>query len=271
MPKDGGVSRWFAELDRLLRGEATRPSALQRGGVEVPVGGLTVVGTLLGGVAGACMGSYAVSHAGGTGPVQILASAVKIPVLFALTLVVTFPSLYVFNALVGSRLSVGSLLRLLTAAIAVMLTVLASLGPIVAFFSVVTESYSFVILMNVAAFTVSGVLGLGFLLQTLHRLSLALDARRLPSPSPPPTPEPMPPSPAEPGGALERVERAPDRQVRFVFRCWIALFGLVGAQMAWVLRPFIGNPDQPFTLFRERQSNFFEAVLGALGDLLNGL
>jgi hypothetical protein len=40
--------------------------------------------------------------------------------------------------------------------------------------------------------------------------------------------------------------------------------------MGWVLRPFIGDPNTPFTLFRERQSNFFEAVLRSLGDLLGG-
>lgn len=28
----------------------------------------------------------------------------------------------------------------------------------------------------------------------------------------------------------------------------------------WVLRPFVGNPGQPFEWFRDRQSNFFEAV-----------
>ena len=97
---------------------------------------------------------------------------VKVPALFFLTLVVTFPSLYVFNALVGSRLALGSVLRLLVAALAVMVAVLSSLGPIVAFFSVSTTSYPFMVLLNVVVFGVSGVLGLIFLLQTLQRSSL---------------------------------------------------------------------------------------------------
>ena len=59
------------------------------------------------------------------------------------------------------------------------------------------------------------------------------------------------------------------RHVKTVFRCWVVLFGLVGAQMGWVLRPFIGDPDRPFTWFRPRESNFFEAVLHALQDLLS--
>lgn len=102
---------------------------------------------------------------------QVVASAVKVPALFAPTLLVTFPSLYVFNALVGSRLRADSVLRLLVAALAVTVAVPASLGSIVAFFSVSTTSYPFMVLLNVAVFAASGLLGMAFLLQTLYRLS----------------------------------------------------------------------------------------------------
>jgi hypothetical protein len=40
--------------------------------------------------------------------------------------------------------------------------------------------------------------------------------------------------------------------------------------MGWVLRPFVGNPNLPFSWFRERNSNFFEAVLRTLSALLTG-
>jgi hypothetical protein len=65
-------------------------------------------------------------------------------------------------------------------------------------------------------------------------------------------------------------ERTLGKNVKLVFGCWVVLFALVGAQMSWVLRPFIGDPALPFTLFRSRQSNFFEDVLGALGALFQG-
>jgi hypothetical protein len=61
-----------------------------------------------------------------------------------------------------------------------------------------------------------------------------------------------------------------DRAVRSVFACWMVVFALVGAQMGWVLRPFIGSPNLPFTLFRERKSNFFQAVINALEGLFSG-
>src|SRR5207253_3538075 len=112
----------------------------------------------------------------------LLNGMLKVPALFLLTLAVTFPSLYVFNALVGSRLRPVALGRLMAAALGVTLAVLASFGPIVAFFSVTTTSYPFILLLNVAVFAAAGLLGMGFLLQTLFRISAAL---RSPAPDPP--------------------------------------------------------------------------------------
>ncbi len=268
---------------------------------------MTVLMVLLGGAYGLCMASFALMRTGGQAFDQAGASMSKVPLLFLLTLVITFPSLYVFNALVGSRLRFGAILRLLIAATAVMLAVLASFGPIVAFFSVSTTSYPFMVVLNVVMFAVSGLLGMGFLLQTLHRMSFTGSALRRVLPltqagreeaSPEASPEGAPEvSPAaSPGnGAAARVvspdaespqatvdqltqgeatvaaarELSPlempsgqllENHVRRVFRCWMIVFGLVGSQMGWVLRPFIGNPDEPFTWFRPRQSNFFEAV-----------
>ncbi len=290
----------FGELDRILRGEATRPSALRRGSIELPAGRLAGLIVVLGFVYGACMGTYAVFKGGGPSLFQLVASTVKVPLLFLLTVVVTFPSLYVFNALVGSRLNLESLLRLLVAVLAVMLAVLASFGPIVAFFSVSTTSYPFMLLLNVVVFTVAGLLGLKFLLLTLHRLTVvqadgfllpsstsgAATAEITPSPavassealpplaSPVTAPAPLdprvPPLPGEPAGALDRLEgHVLGENVKTVFRIWIVLFGLVGAQMGWVLRPFIGSPDTPFAWFRARESNFFESVFRTLGGFFS--
>ena len=257
---------WFKQLDRILRGEATRLSALKTGTIDLPVGGLVIVLIILGLLYGLCMGLFSVIASGGKNYAQLAATTFKVPALFFLTLLVTFPSLYVFNALVGSRLTVSSVLRLLIAALGVMLAVLASLGTIVAFFSVSTSSYSFMILLNVVVFAISGFLGLMFLLQTLHRLSIAQDAE-LPIQPDSATPPPLPDVP-EPS-AIGRVdERALGPHVRVVFRIWMMVFSLVGAQMGWVMRPFIGDPNLPFTLFRHRGSNFFEAVLHHLWHLM---
>jgi hypothetical protein len=256
---------WIRELDGILRGNATRLTELREGTIQVSIGGLSLLLIILGVIYGACMGFFAIFREGEASLAQFFAGMIKVPMLFFLTLLVTFPSLYVFNALVGSRLTVSAVLRLLIAAMAVNLAVLASLGPIVAFFSASTTSYSFMVLLNVAVFAVAGVLGLIFLLQTLHRLTVANREREAAADAArqPPTPEAPPPVIAGPSNesALDALEgRSLGRHEKAVFRCWVVVFALVGSQMGWVLRPFIGHPDLPFSFFRERGSNFFQAV-----------
>lgn len=266
-------------LDQLLRGEVTHPEALSTGTIQVRARSLALLIVLLGATYGLCMGSYSlikestVIDAGGR-YMQVLATTLKVPALFYLTLLVTYPSLYVFNALVGSRLSSLSVLRLLIASLAVNLAVLASLGPIVLFFSISTKSYAFILLLNVVMSTVAGVLGLMFLLQTLHRLTREQE-QSAPSATTANGDEAQPTDESdsertEPSALDMPSGQTLGRHTRLVFRCWVILFAVVGAQMGWVMRPFVGAPNIPFTWFRERGSNFIEAVLGALGTLFSG-
>jgi hypothetical protein len=273
------MRKWLTDLDQLLRGETTRPETLRDGRFEIDAAGMAVMIVLLGIIYGLCMGSFSLlkevpATLNDPQPhhMQLVATAVKVPALFYLTLFVTFPSLYVFNALVGSRLTLLSVLRLLMASLAVNLAVLASLGPIVLFFSLTTKSYPFIQLLNVVVFSVAGLLGLVFLLQTLHRMTATADVV-LPT---------MPASETTADGGETMMEteepsaldmppgQALGEHTRTVFACWVIVFALVGAQMGWVLRPFVGDPSLPFSWFRERHSNFFEAVINAIGALLTG-
>ncbi len=51
---------------------------------------------------------------------------------------------------------------------------------------------------------------------------------------------------------------------RGMLAAWFVLYGVVGAQLSWFLRPFLGAPDQPFELIRGLRSNFFEFATGPL-------
>jgi hypothetical protein len=282
------MKRWLNDLDRILRGEATRLGALREDGLRIPLGGLLLVILLMAVLYGVCMGFFAGFRAGGPFFMQWFAGIIKVPSLFFLTLAVTFPSLYVFNALVGSRLSFAAVFQLLVASLAVNVAVLASLGPIVAFFSVSTTSYPFILLLNVLVFVVSNVLGFAFMLQTLYRIGAA---RRTSLPAPreldgpqgerlaateEPQQERKEPSrasetlPAEETGALWGVRGyALDPRVKKVFVSWMIVFGLVCAQMAWVLKPFLGKPGETFQWFGARESNFLQAFWEALRALLS--
>lgn len=275
---------WMRQLDKLLRGDATQLDSLKTGKIEFPAKGVLIAAVMLAASYGICMGIFAVLRTGGApdGWMQMMASVVKLPLLFILTLFVTLPSLYVFNALVGSRLTLISVVHLLIASMAVTVTVLASLGPIIAFFSLSTTSHPFMVLLNVTAAAVAGILGMKFLFHTLNRLVFSREQKELPAQAPslaPPTDivpaepqfEAIVPAvpdrrlaPLDPGGL------SPASDAKSVFRVWVMVFALVGAQMSWVLRPFVGSPTLEFAWFREREANFFMAVFELIRGLLGG-
>lgn len=276
----------FGQLDALLRGQVTSPENLAEGRLKLSLRRFVPLATFLGISYGFFMGWYAFSlYWGGTTPEtqrlwQVLASSVKLPMLFLLTLVVTFPSLYVFNALFGGRAGFVDTLRLLVGAVTVNLAVAASLGPILGFFTLSTKSYSFMVLLNVALLSIAGFVALGFLLQTLRRLAPPVVEESAPEP---PAITPMQDSNdldlreigvvTEPIGPLERPRSiapvaAKQRESRRIFQVWVIIYALVGSQMGWILRPFIGSPNMPFQWFRPRSGNFFQAVLASLDHLL---
>ena len=102
---------WFRQLDDLLRGRQTLPERLAEGRVTLPLGRFIPLAVLLGAVYGFFMGWYAILSREPAEYMQLLASTVKLPALFLLTLVVTYPSLYVFSSLAGSHLDAKATLR----------------------------------------------------------------------------------------------------------------------------------------------------------------
>jgi hypothetical protein len=265
---------WLNALDRILRGETTRPQALRQQSLQIPMAGLSLLIVALALLYGFCMGMFPGCREVDPSYWRWLACTVKIPALFFLTICVTFPSLYVVNALVGSRLRLLAVLQLLIAALAVNLAVLASAGPIVAFFSFSTANTPFMLLLNVLVFAISGILGMKFLLQTLHRLSLIPPAPLAAAEQPlTPPDEAIVLTDAGEGmdepSALDALEgHVLGRHTKTVFWCWTLIFSVVGAQMAWVLRPYFGNPNEPFVWFAPRSSNFFEGVWHAVLQLI---
>ncbi|MCA8978862.1 MAG: hypothetical protein H6831_08070 [Planctomycetes bacterium] len=249
-------------IDSVLRGKLTRKEDLAAGRIDVPVLRLVAAGVLLGVVYGLCMGLFAVMREGNPSTAQLLATTVKVPLLFLLTLIVTYPSLYVVSALFDSRLRSAQTMRLLLTAVCVNLALLASLGPVTVFFTLSTDSYPFMVLLNVLFMGISGLAGLAFLRRALDAVFSIPVSGGVPRPAPPG---------AETGqkSAAVAAWRPVTPPSRRIFTFWILIYGVVGAQMGWILRPFIGSPGLEFQFFRERGSNFFAAVIEALQKLLS--
>jgi hypothetical protein len=235
------------EIDRVLRGVYTRREDLAEGRIHVPARTLAVTSLVLGALYGVFMGLYGVvGPAPGMRMRQFLATTVKVPSLFLLTLLVTFPSLYVFSALSGSRLLARDTLRLVLVAIVVNLAVLASFGPVTGFFTLSTDSYPFLVVLNVVFFALAGLVGLAFLWRALKAVFSARST-----------------------GAQPRAGEPGERRSRAVLVAWTVIYAFVGAQMGWILRPFIGAPYLRFEFFRSREESFFHGFLRALGRALD--
>jgi hypothetical protein len=50
---------------------------------------------------------------------------------------------------------------------------------------------------------------------------------------------------------------------------WILLFGFVGTQLAWTLRPFFGSPDEKFQIFRDIEGTFYSDIFSTIGNLFS--
>lgn len=195
-------------------------------------------------IALACYGSaLGISHS----ILQALSSAIKLPVLFMLTLAICLPTLYLFNLLCGGHLSAQQALALALAAITVTSNLTLAFAPITLFFLITAPSYPFFVLLNVAILMLTGSIGLNFLITGMHTMN------KLPVPS------------EVPGADLASQPRSVNMTLLAV---WVMLYSFVGTQLGWTLRPFFGYSDQPFQLFHTIESNFYAGVVELLMQLV---
>jgi hypothetical protein len=173
----------------MLRGDATRLASLKTGRLDIPLRQIGPVLVVLAALYGAAMGLFVTLH---HGQPQVAINLLKVPGLFLFTLLVTFPSLCVFTILVGSRLSARTLLNMQVVSLGVMIVVLASLAPILVFFTLSTRSHPFMVLLNGLNFLIAAAWGRSFLVQTMHGLLLSEESNTSDgSATPPSAPTPV--------------------------------------------------------------------------------
>ncbi len=201
------------------------------------------------------------------GFLQALSSAIKLPVLFLLTLAICLPTLYLFNLVFGSRLSVSQTLGLILVAITVTAVLTLAFAPISLFFLITAQNYGFFKLLNVIILSLTGFIGLGFLVKgmgSLNRLSKGMNEYLPAHPVPVAASTDIAALPATP------VPPAAPRENMLLLYIWILLYSFVGTQLAWTLRPFFGDPNLPFQIFRQMEGNFYSNVFQTFFWLLVG-
>jgi hypothetical protein len=177
---------------------------------------------------GIVMGSY-------NGFLQSLVTGIKVPCLIFLSLLICFPALYVIQYMIGSTMTLSQMTNVILSGFIVFSTIALSFAPIVIFFMITSDNYSFLKILHVAIFTFSGI----FAVKTIiSGLSFSCEKKNI----------------------------YPKLGMK-IFKIWIFIFAFVASQLAWNLRPFVGSRDLPFELFRVRESNFYVAVLQSVTQL----
>jgi hypothetical protein len=176
-----------------------------------------------GGVYGAVMASY--HGLAGDRSLMVLYGALKIPMLFCVTLLTSVPCFYVLNLLSG----VGDDFRavwkgLIDYQLCVSIQLLA-LAPVTLFVNVTNGDYRTAQAFNTLLFAVAAINA---------RRSLAACYRPL-------------------------IQKNRVHQSLYIF--WLVLYAFVGIQMAWDLRPFVGHPTMPVQFFRDDIGNAYMEML----------
>lgn len=167
---------------------------------------------------------------------QSLSAAVKLPILYLLTILICLPTLYIFNIFFGSGRSLAQHFVIVLTAASVISALLLAFAPVTLFFLITTKHYQFFKLLNVAIFILTGIIGVNFLYQGMQLIS-----------------DP------DSEGQTTRTK---------LLQFWLVLYGFVGSQLGWTLRPIFGSPTERFELFRQLQGNIYLDIVKAISEIL---
>ena len=160
---------------------------------------------------------------------QSLVSGIKVMVLFLGAIIICFPSFFVIQQVLGSKMNLRQMLIIVLSGFVLTSALALSFSPIIVFFQITGDNYHFLQLLHVSIFVFSGIFG----------MRLMIDALKF---------------------ACEKKNIYPQVGVT-VFRIWIIIIAFVGIQLAWNLRPFLCEKGEDFKLFRKYEGNFYTAII----------
>jgi len=223
---------YFSTLITLLRDRAIFLEEIREGKkIESKILSLIIASSIFFAIYGAIVGASSSWQ-------QMLVSTIKLPALYLLTLLICLPTLYFFDILFGSKADFKQYVVLSLTTISVISVLLFSFAPVTLFFLISIRDYHFFLLLNVAIFSLTGFIGVKLFYGGMKKVM----------------------------NFTEETPRIRSQLLLF----WVVLYGLVGSQLGWTLRPFFGSPGQPFQLFRNIEGSFFSQVLKSLIELLVG-
>ncbi len=170
-------------------------------------------------------------------PLQALSSSIKVFCLFSFTLAICLPTLHFLGLLFESKMKFWHTLTILFAGIALNSMLLGAFAPISLFFLVSGSRYEFLILLHVAIFTFCGV-------ASILSIKRNMDVVKASS-----------------------IAEKQDKTSNMLLKIWFFVYMFIGAQMSYLLSPFIGR-DQVFSLFPSEKGDFFSYLFRTIRRLL---
>ena len=161
--------------------------------------------------------------------IQSIVVGIKVIVLFLGTLIICFPSFFVIQQVLGSKMSLRQMLIIVLSGFVLTSAIALSFSPIIIFFQITGGNYHFLQLLHVAIFVFSGFFGMRLIINALKF-------------------------------ACEKKNIYPQIGVT-VFSIWVIILAFVGIQLSWNLRPFLCNKNEEFKLFRKYEGNFYTAII----------
>lgn len=168
---------------------------------------------------------------------QSVVTGVKVILLFLSTVIICFPSFFIIQQVLGSKMSFRQMIVIVLSGVVLTATIALSFAPIVVVFQVTGGNYHFLQLLHVAIFLFAGFFG----------MRLMVDALKY---------------------ACEHKNIYPQIGVT-VFRIWIIILAFVGIQLAWNLRPFLCEKNEVFKVFRKYEGNFYTAIVYSVEQLVS--
>lgn len=168
--------------------------------------------------------------------VQSITAGLKVTFLFLSALIICFPSFFVIQQVLGSKMTLRQMLIIVMSGFVLASSIALSFAPIVILFQITGGNYHFLQLLHVAIFLFSGIFGMRLMIEALKF-------------------------------ACEKKDIYPKIGVT-VFRIWIIILAFVGIQLAWNLRPFLCNKNEEFKLFRKYEGNFYTAIIYSVQQLI---
>jgi hypothetical protein len=161
-------------------------------------------------------------------------SFVKLPSLFYVTGAICFPTLYIFLALFGIKISLKGLMHFCIITISIMSLILIAFAPVSLFFLIVGTDYQNFKLLNLAMMAVAGLSGVYIFKQYIL------------------------------SNAPEDLTVATKTRASFFINVWLLMFSLIGANLGFAISPIFGDPTVEFISFTEADQNFFSHIISIL-------